>query len=177
MLTSQFKFQCEQEWFNMRVLSYTYSLESLCRDERFSMQDILLFCIYKCVRFEANPKLQICDIWLSYRYRTVRFLHIDRSSYKLKRGTIINYSKVCNQFLFLMILKQVSYAHQCCNYLSKKTQYRNILLHFKMTFFCFNTFWNVIYSCDGKAEFLTAIALVLSATWSLRNHSYSLVVL
>lgn len=71
------------------------------------MQDILLFCIYKCVRFEANPKLQICDIWLSYRYRTVRFLHIDRSSYKLKRGKIISKqtTQIWNQLLFLMFLK------------------------------------------------------------------------
>ncbi len=32
-------------------------------------------------------------------------------------------------------------------------------------------FKSVIYSYEGKAESLAAMSLVLSATWSLRNHS------
>jgi len=39
----------------------------------------------------------------------------------------------------------------------KYSNYCEILLQFKITFFYFNTFSNVIYSCDGKAEFSSAI--------------------
>ncbi len=35
-----------------------------------------------------------------------------------------------------------------------------------MTVFYFNIFENVIYSCDGKAEFSEVITPIFSVTWS-----------
>ncbi len=51
-----------------------------------------------------------------------------------------------------MSLKEVSYAQQGCVYLIKKQKYYK--LH---NSFCINIIQNVIYFCDGKAEFLAAI--------------------
>ncbi len=45
-----------------------------------------------------------------------------------------------------------------------KTAICSILLQFKITDFYFNIFQNVIYSCDGKAEFSAAITPVFSVT-------------
>ncbi len=52
----------------------------------------------------------------------------------------------------VMSLKEVSYAQQGCVYLIKKQKYYK--LH---NSFCINIIQNVIYFCDGKAEFLAAI--------------------
>ncbi len=35
----------------------------------------------------------------------------------------------------------------------------------------FNTFENLMYLCDGKAEFSVAITPVFIVTWLFRNHS------
>ncbi len=43
--------------------------------------------------------------------------------------------------------------------------YNKIILHFKITVSYCNIFSNVIYSCDEKAEFSTAITPVFSFTW------------
>jgi len=44
-----------------------------------------------------------------------------------------------------------------------------------MTAFYYNTHRNVIYSFDGKAEFLAAITSVFSVTLAFRNHSFMLI--
>ncbi len=41
--------------------------------------------------------------------------------------------------------------------------------------FYLNIFYNVVYFCDGKAEFSAAITPVFSVTWSFRNHSKMLI--
>jgi len=48
-----------------------------------------------------------------------------------------------------------------------------ILLYFYVMYLHFNAFKNVIYSCDGKAEFLASFQSLVS--WSFRNHSDNLV--
>ncbi len=50
-----------------------------------------------------------------------------------------------------------------------KTKYNSeIILQFKITVSYINIYYNVIYSCDGKAEISAAITPVLSITWSFR---------
>ncbi len=56
-------------------------------------------------------------------------------------------------------MKEISYAHQRCIFLfnnNTKTVYCEILLQFNNFF----SFENIIYSYDGKAEFLVAITSV-----------------
>ncbi len=63
-----------------------------------------------------------------------------------------------------MLLKGVSYAHKGCIYVINNTAKTvvSIFLQYKITLFYFNIFSNVIYVCDGKAEFSTAISHDLS---------------
>ncbi len=60
------------------------------------------------------------------------------------------------------------------SHLEKSQQKCCVDLPYKQTyvsFFC----CNIIYSCDGKAEFSAAITPVFSVTWSFRKHSNILI--
>ncbi len=61
---------------------------------------------------------------------------------------------------FSMFFKEISYAHQCSIYLIKNwvnVILWNICYPHSNTFPYLNTFSNVIYSCDGKAEFSASL--------------------
>ena len=61
-------------------LLLTYSLMSLVRGERFSILWMSLFCRYSMVRCWLWCNIGIFNSWLSYKYKTVKFLHMDKSS-------------------------------------------------------------------------------------------------
>lgn len=72
----------------------------------------------------------------------------------------------------LFLKKKVSYVHQGYMYLIKK--YCKIVLLWniiakKKNGLVFWKFWNIIYFCTDKVEFLAAITPVFSVTWSFRN--------
>jgi len=78
--------------------------------------------------------------------------------------------------IFVMFLKEVSYAHLTCIYLIKNTEkkkqwYCEILIQFKWMVFYLNILPNIIYFWC-KSEFSSAITPVFSVTWSFRNHTY-----
>ncbi len=58
--------------------------------------------------------------------------------------------------MFLMFLKEVSYAHQDCIYLIKNTV-KIVKIYWNLKWLLFYIFYNLIYSC----EFSAAITLVL----------------
>ncbi len=69
-----------------------------------------------------------------------------------------------------MILKEFYCTIKVVNYSKKHCD----IAQFKIIIY-FNIFWNVIYFCDGKAEFSAVITPVFSVTWSFRNRSNILV--
>ncbi len=57
-------------------------------------------------------------------------------------------------------------------HLFKQKDSKTIILwyyyHLNLSIFYFNIFYNIIHSCDGKAEF-SAVTPVFSVTWSFKN--------
>ncbi len=58
------------------------------------------------------------------------------------------------------VLKEVSYVYNAA-FVWSKIQWKQynfkIILQFKITIFCLNKYTNIVYSCDGKAQFSASL--------------------
>ncbi len=78
-----------------------------------------------------------------------------------------------------LLEKEKSLIHTRASVIWSKNGLKTVILWnvvtVEITVFYFNIFLNVIYSCDGKAEFSAVITPVFSVTWSFRYHSNMLI--
>ncbi len=88
-------------------------------------------------------------------------------------------------FKYTLITFTFTFSHLADAFIQSDLQMRTIeaiqtiiitvILWNIITVFYSSIFSNIIYSCDGKAEFSAAVTAVFSITWSFRNHTNTLI--
>ncbi len=134
----------------------------------------LSVCLFECtVRFDVCAHLEAVLGWPSICFvLCICVWERERDSFWRHQRKTRKVNEIKSLMLFCLPLS----PHQRCIYLVRNTVqtvilWNNIIIlnNYILIYF------NVIYSCDCKAEFSAAITPVFSVTWSFRNHSDRLI--